>query len=154
MKVLVVLGLAILVGSVFVVGAPPAPRDAVAVAAAPVLRPGDMPIGSLGHPLGAYLIVEGIAAERGPQGEVRMTIHVVNGKRLEKPTLMVLDKATPAAGQRVAFKGYESVRMTGAAPAVIAEKLERGIEAEHLPWAMQLHFVALKAVEPAPAAAS
>ncbi|MDA8078761.1 MAG: hypothetical protein M0Z79_07450 [Nitrospiraceae bacterium] len=108
-------------------------------------------MGELGHPLGTYLIIEGmgIRAEKGkkvPAGT--LLVDIVNGKKLESPVSIsieienvdVLPKDT-----RCILRGYESGKMIGV-PNEVAEKEQ--IPAPAAVWQFFHYFIVTSIVEP------
>jgi hypothetical protein len=143
MKRLYALALATLASSLFYAGDTPICR-----ASPPVLRNGEVPFGSLGHPLGSYLTIEGVRVEKGKVGIRTLLVDTVNGKKLEKPVVIWIDNADLPPTFHCAIKGYEMVGMIGTPPAVMQAESDAGREVK-LPqavWQAHLYFVALSDV--------
>ncbi len=113
----------------------------------PVLRNGEIPIGSLGHPLGSSLTVEGIV-ERTLVPSLR--VDRINGKRLPESVQIPIDGSGLPADRRCVLKGYETAQMIGLAPAAVAAAKDSGtpVPAVQAAWSLQLKFVVLSIVEP------
>jgi len=73
-----------------------------------------MPYGILGHPLGSYLTIEGVRAEKGKVGAQTLLVDTVNGTKLKSPVSIWVDnvQALPQ-GTRCVLRGYESGRIIG-----------------------------------------
>ena len=112
----------------------------------PVLRNGEIPIGSLGHSLGSTLTIEGIV-ERTLVPSLR--VDRVNGRKLPEMVRIPVDAPSLTADRRYILKGYETVRMIGLAPAAVAVAKEAGkpVPAVQAAWSLQLEFVVLSVVE-------
>lgn len=123
----------------------------------PVLRPGGIPRGTLGHPLGTYLTVKGTYFNGGKQ--LNYVVDTVNGKKLAKPTFIHLTGLRhlmfflmtwhhPKSQVRLVLKGYEAAEMGGWAPARRAAAKEAGnlLGGPQAVWGMYYHFHALSAV--------
>ena len=94
---------------------------------ATILRPWEVPIGSLGFPLGSYLTLEGKRADGMKTGIETLLIDRINGKRLDHPIGIWVDNMDlPPAQFRCILKGYETVRMLGTPPAVEQAAREAG----------------------------
>lgn len=118
----------------------------------PTLHNGDVPVGSLGFPVGSYLTVEGVEAERMLLG-CPLRVDTVNGVKLAEPVILSIQNidALPKDG-RVVLKGYESLQMIGASPAALAAAKEAGREATPQPqagWQVHLTFFATSVVSSA-----
>jgi RNA polymerase sigma factor (sigma-70 family) len=81
------------------------------------LRHGDVPVGSLGYPLGASLTVQGTRAE-GQKVEAQMLlVDTVSGIRLKEPTaIWVQNVRELPKDTRIVLKAYETGRMDGPVP--------------------------------------
>lgn len=123
-----------------------ASAERAAQAAAPVLRPGDVPIGWLGHPLGAYLTIEGRRAEGFKTGVRTLLVDTINGTKLDKPIPIWIDNLDLPEGMRCIVKGYETMRMIGDPPA--REQAAKEAGKSYLPpqagWQVHCYFVAIK----------
>lgn len=115
----------------------------------PVLHPGDVPIGGLGHPLGTYLTIEGVREEEGKVGVCTLRVDTINGKKLDKPTSIWIDNLDLPPKMRLAIKGYETMRMVGAPPAAEAAAAEAGkpFVPPQLGWQVQCYFIAIKVLK-------
>jgi hypothetical protein len=116
----------------------------------PVLHTGDVPIGSLGHPLGDYLTIEGLRLDGPKAGASTFRAEAVNGQKLPEPIGIWIDNLDLPGGERCKIKGYETVRMIGKAPARCEAEKEEG-RPTRLPqaaWQVQLYFVALRVIAP------
>ncbi len=105
-----------------------------------------MPPGRLGYPLGKYLTIEGVRAERGKVGVRTLLVDKADGREVSPPIGLWIDNtdALPA-GTRCVLRGYESGKMIGL-PREVAEK-------ENLPlpqagWQFYRYFIATSVVEP------
>lgn len=122
------------------------------------------PGGLLGDQLGKYLTIEGVKAEGGKVETGTLLVDTVDGKKLDKPILVVIRSqvytlsridhpvslALPTK-ERCVFKGFESGEMIGVPPAVVAAAEEQGrkdvpISPKAYQW--RPYFVALIVVEP------
>lgn len=106
-----------------------------------------IPMGFLGHRLGTYLTIEGVAPQGGDKtGGHVLRVDTVNGKKLETPVgITISGTGQISKGERCVFNGYESGGMMGI-PDEVAEK-------EHLPptqadWQFARWFVVTSIVEP------
>ncbi len=121
-----------------------------AASAPPILHAGDVPLGSLGHPVGSYLTIEGIRLEGFKTGVSTLRVDTVNGQKLKEPVAIWIDNLDLPRARRCKIKGYETLRMIGKPPAEVKAAEEAGGEAG-LPqagWQVQLYFVSLSVVEP------
>jgi len=106
----------------------------------------DVPNGKLGRPLGTYLTIEGIRAEKGKVGVNTLLVDTVNGKKLDNPIgIWVENVESLPKNTRCILRGYESGRMIGV-PFEVAEK-------EHIPlsqaaWQFFRDFIVTSVVEP------
>jgi uncharacterized protein (TIGR03067 family) len=116
----------------------------------PVLRTGDVPLGSLGHPLGDYLTIEGARLDAGKTGVSTLRVDTVNGRKLPEPVAIWVDNLDLPKDKRCKLKGYETARMIGKAPARCDAEEEEGRPAPvpQAVWQVQLYFVALRVIEP------
>jgi hypothetical protein len=117
----------------------------------PVLIPFCVPIGSLGHPVGDYLTIEGVRVNEGKVGVHTFRVDTVNGKALDQSVDIWVDNlALPAEGHCV-LKGYETFSMIGVAPAVVDAAREEGrdLEMPQAGWQLKLRFIALRVIRPA-----
>jgi hypothetical protein len=127
----------------------PAYADPNAQASRPtasILHPGEVPIGSLGFPLGSCLTLEGHRVDGSKSGTQSLRIDTINGKRLDIPIGIWVDNVDlPPPEFRCSLKGYESARMLGVPPAVqqAAREAGRDISLPQAGWQVQLYFVAL-----------
>ncbi len=116
---------------------------------ATILRPGDVPVGSLGSPLGSYLTLEGHRVDGFKTGVETLLIDTINGKRRDAPIgIWVDNEQLPPPPFRCTVKGYEMARMLGVPPAVEQAAKEAGenIGLPQAGWQVQLYFVALSPV--------
>lgn len=119
--------------------------------APPVLHEGDIPIGSLGHPIGDYLTVEGTRWDGPKSGVSTLRVDTVNGRKLPEAIGIWVDDLELPQGRRCTIKGYETVEMWGKAPARLAAEEEAG-QSGRIPqkrWGVHLKFIALRVVAPA-----
>lgn len=106
----------------------------------------DIPSGRLGHPLGTYLTIGGVRAEKGKVGVNTLLVDTVNGKKLEDPIGVWIENVDSLPKDtRCTLRGYESGKMIGV-PAEVARK-------ENLPlpqasWQFFRYFVITSVVEP------
>jgi hypothetical protein len=124
-----------------------------------ILHPPDVPIGSLGFPLGSYLKLEGRREDGGMAGDQTLLIETINGKRLgNRSVIWVENVRLPPPQFRCVLRGYETVRMIGDPPALEqAEKeagenvglVQRGFQSDlnvrfvQPGWQVEPYFVAL-----------
>ena len=115
----------------------------------PVLHSGDVPIGSLGSPLGTRLEITGVAADGFKIETGTLRIDSVDGRMLDPPVDLWIENIDLPKG-RIIIRGYETGRMIGVPPAVVAEAEAAGKEVAvpQWPWQFRLHFVVTSAVEP------
>ena len=113
---------------------------------ATVLRTGEVPIGSLGFPLGSYLTLEGKRVDGIKTGVRTLSVDTINGKKLDKPIgIEVKNVDLPPPQFRCTVKGYETLRMGGVPPAVEQAAKEAGkpINRPQEGWQVKLYFVAI-----------
>ncbi|MEX0774398.1 MAG: hypothetical protein WD042_01665 [Phycisphaeraceae bacterium] len=112
----------------------------------PVLKTGIVPIGSLGHPLGSYLTLEGKRADGFKTGVRTLIVEKINGVALDKPRAIWVDNLDLPGETHVILKGYESIRMIGSPNAYVEAMKELGKEAlmPQAGWQVQCFFVALR----------
>ena len=89
-------------------------------------------IGSLGHPLGTVVTVEGIAADesytrrKADAGETLLRVQTVNGKALRREVILNFhayegtENKNPFAGMRFKYIGYETGGFSGIPEAAFA----------------------------------
>jgi hypothetical protein len=94
--------------------------------------------GRLGHPLGAYLSVEGVPETRGKVGTSTLLVDTVDGRRIEPPVSVWVDNVTFAQGSRAVLKGYESGRYIGM-PIEVTRATGMAPQAG---WQFQRYFIA------------
>jgi len=117
------------------------------------LQNGQVPLGSLGYPLGDYLTVEGTREPGRGKGFARLLVDTINGKKLKEPIAIGLGNLIHELPEntRIIIKGYETGEMGGGpVPAVIAWAKEKGEElaSPQKPWQWFATFIVLSAVEP------
>lgn len=96
--------------------------------------------GRLGHPLGTYLTIEGMRSEHGKTGVRTLAVETVNGKSLPEPVgIWIENVAELPEGTRVVLKGYESGRMIGIPPEVMAK--EPRVNGSQASWQFQTYFL-------------
>jgi len=104
--------------------------------------------GRLGHPIGAYLTIEGSVARmvKGGARAGMLWVDTVNGERLESPICIRIDnvRALPM-DVRCTFKGYESGRWIGVPRQVLEAEDRPGPQAA---WQFQRYFVVTKVLSP------
>ena len=122
---------------------------AVLVAACLVGQAEPLPSGKLGHPLGTYLTIQGVRAEKGKVNPTcTLLVDTVNSNKLEAPVSIVVESLGDCyfpADTRIDIRGYESGRMIGL-PYEVAK-------AENIPlpqagWQFFRFFVMTSCVEP------
>jgi hypothetical protein len=115
------------------------------------LLQGDIPIGCLGHPLGALLTIEGERLDCLKCGTQTLSAESINGKKLHEPIgIWVENVRELPKDTRVVLKGYETGKIDGPVPAAIEAAEEKG-EVVLLPqrgWQWNAYFIVLEAVEP------
>ena len=104
------------------------------------------PTGRLGHPIGTYLTIGGVRAERGKGVSNTLLVQTVNGERLREPVGVWIDNLPdlPEA-TRCVLMGYESGKWIGTPPAVV--KAEEMLEGQ-APWQFYQYFVVSSVAEP------
>jgi len=115
------------------------------------LHAGDVPLGSLGRPLGSYLLVEGVRANGAKSGKKTLHVEVVNGEKLIEATdIWVENIRELPEDTRVELAGYETGAMEGPVPAAIraAEKSKETVLLPQRGWQWHPYFVALSATKP------
>lgn len=100
----------------------------------------------LGHPLGKYLTIEGIRAERGKVGVRSLLVDRINGQEVSPPIGIWIENvdALPK-GVRCILNGYESGRMIGV-PQEVAEK--ENMPSGQAMWQFQTYFLVTSVVAP------
>jgi hypothetical protein len=112
------------------------------------------PTGSLGQPLGDYLTIEGITPDQDFKVGSFLWVRKVNGKALPEEVgipIQDFDSSAFPRRTRCILKGYETGRMVGQPPAVIAAAKEAGKPpppGPPVPWHFSHHFVVLKVITP------
>jgi hypothetical protein len=121
------------------------------------------PGGILSDQLGVYRTIEGFSDEGGKAESGTFRVDTVDGKKLDKPILLVIRGAVvvdsnlqPArlslpADLRCILKGFESGEMIGVPPAVSAAAQEqkwKDVPMSPVQWQWRPYFVALVVVEP------
>jgi hypothetical protein len=104
-----------------------------------------IPFGLLGHPLGAYLTIEGVRFEGGKTGVKTLLVDKVNGKKLEKPITIWIKNVILPKGERCILNGYESGNMVGVP--------EKAIKIENMPqpqkrWSFFKYFIVTSSIQP------
>jgi hypothetical protein len=114
------------------------------------LHTGDVPIGSLGLPVGSYLTIEGLRTDGVKTGSQTLLVDTVNGAKLAEPVGIWVENMDALPGGRCVLKGYETLRMIGAPPAYFAAAREAGREATapQLGWRVDLYFLVTSVVSP------
>ena len=114
------------------------------------LHTGDVPIGSLGLPVGSYLTIEGLRTDGGKTGGRTLLVDTVNGAKLAEPVGIWVENMDALPGGRCVLKGYETLQMVGAPPAYFAAAKEAGRDATtpQAGWQVRLYFVATSVVGP------
>ena len=114
-----------------------------------------LPSGYLTAQLGAYVTVEGVLYDGGGKVESNsLVVDTVNGKKLDKPLLIVLKNVRLPAKTRCVLKGYELGEMIGRPPAEYELYRELGKDTKELaerdatPWRWRPYFVPMIATEP------
>jgi len=112
----------------------------------------EIPAGRLGHPLGTYLTVEGVRAEKGMKvGVNTLLVDTLNGKKLDIPIgIWVENVDSLPKDTRCILRGYETGSMVGLPPAVREAAKEEGKEigGPQVTWQFRRYFVATSVVEP------
>lgn len=105
-----------------------------------------MPLGRLGYPLGKYLTIAGVRAERGKVGVNTLLVDKVDGQDVSPPIgLWVENVDGLPAGIRCVLNGYESGKMIGL-PHEVAEKEK--IPYPQAAWQFYRYFIVTSVVEP------
>jgi hypothetical protein len=104
------------------------------------------PSGRLGYPLGKYLTIEGVRAERGKVGAKSLLVDTVNGQDVSPPIGLWIDNVDGLpARTRCVLNGYESGKMIGL-PREVAEK--ENIPFPQAAWQFYRYFIVTSVVEP------
>jgi len=105
------------------------------------------PNGILAHPLGTFLVIEGIREEEGKVGVQTLAVDTINGRTLPNPINIWIDnvKNLPE-GARCVLRGYESGKMIGL-PREVAEK--ENLCMPQACWQFRHYFIVTSIVEPA-----
>ena len=109
---------------------------------------GQIPMGSLGYPLGTYLIIEGIRLEKGKVGTRTLLVDTINGEKIKQPIPIWIENIKNPGlpvGERCIIRGYESGKMIGL-PFEVAEK--ENIPVPQAGWQFQRYFVVTSVVGP------
>ena len=106
-----------------------------------------MPMGKLGHPIGTYMKIEGIRAERGKVGVNTLLVDNINGEKPDQPVGVWIQNinALPK-GKRCVLAGYESGKWIGTPPDVI--KRFGNVATSQAPWHFYRYFVVISAERP------
>ena len=81
-----------------------------------------LPGGRLGYPLGTYVRIEGVRAERGKVGVKTLAVERINGREVSPPIRIWIENVERLPeGTRCVLNGYESGKMIGL-PFEVAEK--------------------------------
>jgi hypothetical protein len=117
------------------------------------LHTGDVPIGSLGFPVGSYLTIEGMrGGDGGKGGGARwLLVDTINGQKLAEPVGIWIEKTeTLPKDTRCVLKGYETFEMMGDAPAyeAAAKEAGRNISAPQFAYQVHLFFVTMSVESP------
>jgi hypothetical protein len=112
-------------------------------------------MGTLGFPLGTYLLIEGTRyAPEQPAlvpTDCVLVVDTVNGKKLSKPIWIEIEGTVLTAGVRYLFKGYEDGAMRGQPPALDQADREAGREPPVLQqsgWYFEFRFIPTSIVSP------
>ncbi len=93
----------------------------------PTLQVSELPIGSLGFPVGSYLTIEGLRLDGFKAGVHTLRVDTVNGYKLAKPVAIWVEKTEPLPKEtRCTLKGYETLEMIGMPPAYLEADKEAG----------------------------
>jgi len=102
-----------------------------------------------------YVTVEGVPYDAcGKVESNSLVVDTVDGKKLDKPLLVVVKNVVLPAKTRCVLKGYELGEMIGRPPAEYDLYRELGKDTQELaerdatPWRWRPYFVPLVAVEP------
>ncbi|UCG33058.1 MAG: hypothetical protein JSU68_00205 [Phycisphaerales bacterium] len=105
-----------------------------------------LPAGRLGYPLGTYLRIEGVRAERGKVGVKTLAVERIDGREVSPRIRIWIENVERLPeGTRCVLNGYESGKMIGL-PFEVAEK-------ENMPLTQAVYqfyryFVVTSVVEP------
>jgi hypothetical protein len=128
--------------------------DVADVAQQMTLKP-RQPGGFFKDQLGTYLSIEGVLYDGGGKVESNsLVVDTVDGKKLDKPLLIVVKNVRLPAKTRCVLKGYELGEMIGRPPAEYDLTKELGKDPQELArrdatvWRWRPYFVPLIAVEP------
>ena len=117
----------------------------------PVIEGGVVPIGSLGHPLGSLLKIEGVEIHEGlSHGACTLNVDTVNGKKLPRRVEIWVEIGPLPEGKRCVIEGYENFKMIGDPPAVvdIARRNGRKIQLMQAGWQSKMFFTPLVVISP------
>ena len=114
----------------------------------------DIPTGSLKHPLGTYLTIEGARVE--PEATMQagvntLLVDTLNGKKLDKSIGIWIENVDSLPKHsRCILSGYETGRMVGVPPAVIEAAKEEGkdITMPQVGWHFHQYFIVTSVVTP------
>jgi hypothetical protein len=113
------------------------------------------PGGFLNDRLGTYLTIEGVLYDgKGKVESNSLVVDTVDGRKLDKPLVILVKNVQLPAKKRCILKGYELGEMIGRPPAEYDLTKELGQDPEELarrdatPWNWRPYFVPLIAVEP------
>jgi hypothetical protein len=118
----------------------------------PTLQIGDVPICSLGFPVGSYLTIEGVRVDGMKAGDRSLRVDTVNGIALSEPVAIWVENIEPLPiNTRCVLKGYETLTMVGTPPAyedAVKEAGQTSPGRRQAGWQISSHFVATSVVSP------
>lgn len=116
----------------------------------PTFKPGELPIGRLGYPIGTYLTIEGQRKNGIKTGVRTFKVLKINGKVTKTPTSIWIDNVDLPPNKICILKGYETFRTLGQPPAIGKWARENGkdVTVPQAGWQIQFYFVALSIVTP------
>ena len=98
-----------------------------------------VPSGLLGHPVGTYLTIEGVAGQT--KGGIRVLVEAVNGQSLSSEIYIQVNSIYVTQKTRCKIKGYETGGMVGEPPALKQLAPNRNIRFQQSQWQFWRYFV-------------
>jgi hypothetical protein len=104
------------------------------------------PVGRLGYPIGTYLTIEGVRAERGKVGTQSLLVDKIGDFNIDPPVGIWIKNLQLPQGVRCVLKGYESGGWIGTPDPVLQAT---GAPLPQAVWQFHFYFLATSVVEPA-----
>ena len=116
----------------------------------PPHKPGDAPqvaapIGRLGYPIGTYLTIEGIRAEKFKSGTHTLLVERIGDYTLTVPVGLWIENVELPEGVRCVLKGYETGRWIGVPDEVMRAF---GGPPPQVGWQFDFYFLATSVEQP------